>query len=56
MPNDSLVPLESVSLTPACDATSSDLAHDSGVSDSGHGMRSTLTTCVGRRNTRRKLP
>ena len=29
MPNDSLVPLDSISLTPVCDATSSDLAHDS---------------------------
>jgi len=33
MPDDSLVPLDNVSLTPACDATSSDLAHDSGVGD-----------------------
>ena len=55
MPDDILVPLGSVSLTPVCDATSLDLAHDSGVGDSGHGMRSTPTSCVGRRKTRRKL-
>ena len=55
MPNDNLVPLDSISLTPVCDATSSDLAHDSVTrSKAGSTDMSPLPVTVNQKTARQK--
>ena len=55
MPKDNLVPLDSISLTPVCDATSSGLAHDSVTrSKAGSTDMSPLPVTVNQKTARQK--